>query len=87
MLAVANFGAIGGLIPLLGCAEADISKLIELSEEFSLVHDPNHVALERLFRVDDIKVGATSRKAIPSLVELLKPVSEHPGAPSLALGF
>lgn len=87
LLAVANSGAVGGLIPLLGCAEADISKLIELSEEFSLVHDPDHVALERLFRVDDIKVGATSRKAIPALVELLKPIPDRPGAPSLALGL
>jgi hypothetical protein len=63
----------------------DISKLIELSEEFSLVHNPDQVAMERLFRVDDIKVGATSRKAIPALVELLKPIPDRPGAPSLAL--
>lgn len=87
LLAVANSGAAGGLIPLLGCAEADISKLVELSEEFSLVHNPDQVALERLFRVDDIKVGATSRKAIPALVELLKPIPDRPGAPYLALGL
>eukprot|EP01018_Ginkgo_biloba_P037971 Gb_38411 [translate_table: standard] len=87
LLAVANSGAAGGLIPLLGCAEADISNLVALSEEFSLVRNPEQVALERLFRVDDIRVGATSRKAIPALVELLKPIPDRPGAPSLALGL
>jgi hypothetical protein len=51
LLAIANFGATGGLIPLLGCAEANILKLIELFEEFSLVHNPDQVALERLFRI------------------------------------
>ena len=65
----------------------DVLKLIELPEEFSLVHNPDQGALERLSRVDDIKVGATSRKAIPALVELLKPIPDRPGAPSLALGF
>ena len=40
-----------------------------------------------MFRVDDIKVGATSRKEIPTLVELLKLVLDHLGAPSLALGI
>ncbi|KAH9295260.1 hypothetical protein KI387_038848, partial [Taxus chinensis] len=87
LLAVANSGAAGGLITLLGCAEADINNLIALSEEFSLVRNPDQVALERLFRVDDIRVGATSRKAIPALVELLKPIPDRPGAPSLALGL
>ena len=51
LLAVANSGVASGLIPLLGCAEANILKLIELFEEFSLVHNPDQVALERLFRI------------------------------------
>ncbi|CAI9763071.1 unnamed protein product [Fraxinus pennsylvanica] len=43
--------------------------------------------LERLFSVDDIRVGATSRKAIPVLVDLLKPIPDRPGAPFLSLGL
>ncbi|XXG70674.1 hypothetical protein AAC387_Pa07g0105 [Persea americana] len=87
LLAVANSGAASGFISLLGCAEADISDLLELSEEFALVRNPDQIALERLFRVDDIRVGATSRKAIPFLVDLLKPIPDRPGAPFLALGL
>ncbi|QCD84732.1 vacuolar protein 8 [Vigna unguiculata] len=85
LLSVANSGAAGGLISLLGCADTDIQDLLELSEEFSLVRYPDQVALERLFRVEDIRVGATSRKAIPALVDLLKPIPDRPGAPFLAL--
>ncbi|KAJ7945366.1 U-box domain-containing protein [Quillaja saponaria] len=87
LLSVANSGAAVGLISLLGCADIDIQDLLELSEEFALVRYPEQVALERLFRVDDIRVGATSRKAIPALVDLLKPIPERPGAPFLALGL
>ncbi|CAL5365470.1 unnamed protein product [Camellia sinensis] len=87
LLSVANSGAAGGLISLLGCADVDIYDLLELSEELSLVQYPEQVALERLFRVDDIRVGATSRKAIPALVDLLKPIPDRPGAPFLALGL
>ncbi|KAK1605128.1 hypothetical protein QYE76_028801 [Lolium multiflorum] len=87
LLAVANSGAATGLISLLGCADVDIADLVELSEEFMLVHNPDEVTLEKLFRVDDIRVGSTSRKSIPLLVDLLKPIPERPGAPFLALGL
>ncbi|GAB4848661.1 Interactor with COP9 signalosome (CSN) complex [Ancistrocladus abbreviatus] len=87
LLSVANSGAAGGLITLLGCAEDDIRDLLKLADEFSLVYYPEQVALERLFRVDDIRIGATSRKAIPALVDLLKPIPDRPGAPFLALGL
>ncbi|XP_074321209.1 protein CELLULOSE SYNTHASE INTERACTIVE 1-like isoform X2 [Silene latifolia] len=87
LLSVANSGAAIGLITLLGCADEDIYDLLKLSEEFSLVSYPDQVTLERLFRVDDIRVGATSRKAIPALVDLLKPIPDRPGAPFLALGL
>ncbi|XP_031498244.1 protein CELLULOSE SYNTHASE INTERACTIVE 1 [Nymphaea colorata] len=87
LLAVANSGAAGGLISLIGSADADISAVLALSERFSLVRYPDQVALERLFRVDDIRNGATSRKAIPSLVDLLKPIPDRPNAPFLALGL
>ncbi|KAL0378431.1 UNVERIFIED_CONTAM: protein CELLULOSE SYNTHASE INTERACTIVE 1, partial [Sesamum radiatum] len=78
LLSVANSGAAAGLISLLGCADDDIHDLLELAEEFSLVRYPDQVALERLFRVDDIRLGATSRKAIPALVDLLKPIPDRP---------
>ncbi|XP_038984803.1 protein CELLULOSE SYNTHASE INTERACTIVE 1-like isoform X2 [Phoenix dactylifera] len=87
LLAVANSGAAGGLISLLGCAEIDISDLLELSEEFYLVRHPEQVTLEKLFKVEDIRVGATARKAIPPLVDMLKPIPDRPGAPFLALGL
>ncbi|PPD97636.1 hypothetical protein GOBAR_DD05343 [Gossypium barbadense] len=87
LLSVANSGAAGGLISLLGCADVDIQELLDLSEEFALVRYPDQVALERLFRVEDIRVGAASRKAIPALVDLLKPIPDRPGAPFLALGL
>ncbi|XP_028763553.1 protein CELLULOSE SYNTHASE INTERACTIVE 1 [Neltuma alba] len=87
LLSVANSGAASGLISLLGCADTDIQDLLDLSEEFSLVRHPDQVALERLFRVDDIRASATSRKAIPALVDLLKPIPDRPGAPFLALGL
>lgn len=87
LLAVANSGAAGGLIPMLGMSESDVSDLVLLSEEFALPGHPDQVTLERLFRVDDIRVGATARKAIPMLVDLLKPLPDRPGASPLALGL
>ncbi|KAL8497357.1 hypothetical protein ACS0TY_020879 [Phlomoides rotata] len=87
LLSVANSGVATGLISLLGCADEDIHDLLELAEDFALVRYPDQVALERLFRVDDIRLGATSRKAIPALVDLLKPIPDRPGAPFLSLGL
>ncbi|XP_010526641.1 PREDICTED: uncharacterized protein LOC104804152 [Tarenaya hassleriana] len=87
LLSVANSGAAVGLITLLGCADVDIKDLLQLSEEFRLERYPDQIALERLFRVEDIRVGATSRKAIPLLVDLLKPIPDRPGAPQLALNI
>lgn len=87
LLSVANSGAAAGFISLLGCSDDDIKELLQLSQEFALVRYPDQVALERLFRVEDIRVGATSRKAIPLLVELLKPIPDRPGAPLLSLNL
>ncbi|WOK96271.1 hypothetical protein Cni_G04978 [Canna indica] len=87
LLAIANSGAATSLLSLLGCADSDIADLLELADEFFLVRNPEQVALEKLFRVDDIRNGATSRKAIPVLVDLLKPIPDRPGAPFLALGL
>eukprot|EP00850_Spirogloea_muscicola_P022561 SM000301S11764 [mRNA] locus=s301:97323:108720:+ [translate_table: standard] len=87
LLAVANSGAVGGLITMLGNSESEISNLLALAEEFSLARNPEQVALERLFRCDDIRGGGTARKSIPALVDLLKPHIDRPGAPPLALGL
>ncbi|RWR93044.1 LOW QUALITY PROTEIN: C2 calcium-dependent membrane targeting [Cinnamomum micranthum f. kanehirae] len=87
LLAIANSGAASALISMLGCSEANISDLLELSKEFGLACNPELVTLEKLFKVDDTRVGATSRKAIPALVELLKPIPDRPSASSLALGL
>lgn len=87
LLAVANSGATAALIAMLGNPESDISSLVALSDDFSLARNPEHVALERLFRCDDIREGATARKAIPALVKLLSPMPDRPGAPPLALGL
>ncbi|ONK75510.1 uncharacterized protein A4U43_C03F17650 [Asparagus officinalis] len=87
LLAVANSGAASGLISLLGCAETDIAELSQLSDDFFLVRNPEHVALDRLFKDEEIRVGTTSLKAIPAIVDLLKPIPERPGAPYLALGL
>ncbi|GLJ09423.1 hypothetical protein SUGI_0109450 [Cryptomeria japonica] len=87
LLAVANSGAAGSLIPFLGTMDSDIANLEMLSDEFSLVHHPDQVVLEQLFQVDEIRVNATARKSIPALVELLRPMPDRPGAPPLALNI
>lgn len=87
LLAVANSGAASGLLAMLGNMESDISHLTALAEDFGLAVHPEQVALERLFRCDDIQKGPVARKAIPALVDLLKPMPERPGAPPLALGL
>jgi hypothetical protein len=87
ILTIANSGVAIGLISLLGCADSDIADLLELSEEFKLPTNPDQIALERMFRVDEIRVGATSKKAIPALVDLLKPIPDRPGAPVLSVGL
>ncbi|XP_077214224.1 CELLULOSE SYNTHASE INTERACTIVE 3 [Tasmannia lanceolata] len=84
-LAIANSGAVGGLITLLGSIESDTPNFVTLSEEFSLVRNPDQVVLEHLFEVEDVRVGATARKSIPLLVDLLRPMPDKPGAPPIAV--
>eukprot|EP00897_Mesotaenium_endlicherianum_P008371 jgi/Mesen1/7562/ME000392S06825 len=85
LLAVANAGAIPSLIALLGTPWSEV--LAGLADDFALAQHPERVALERLFRCDDIKDGAAAQKAIPLFVDLLKPLAERPGAPPQALGL
>ncbi|KAH6782643.1 CELLULOSE SYNTHASE INTERACTIVE 3 [Perilla frutescens var. frutescens] len=83
-LAVANSGAVAGLVTLIGHMESDIPNLITLSEEFYLARNPDLVVLDSLFQIDDVRAGSVARKTIPLLVDLLKPIPDRPGAPSSA---
>uniref|UniRef100_A0A1D1XP97 U-box domain-containing protein 13 n=1 Tax=Anthurium amnicola TaxID=1678845 RepID=A0A1D1XP97_9ARAE len=84
-LAIANSGAVGGLIGLVGHIESDIPNLVALSEEFALLHNPDQVVLKHLFSIEDVRIGATARKSIPLLVDLLRPMPDRPGAPPIAV--
>ncbi|KAL8167222.1 hypothetical protein V2J09_008721 [Rumex salicifolius] len=87
LMTVANSGAISGLITLIGCIESDMPNLIDLYEEFSLLRNPDQVVLERLFEIDDVRLGLIARKAIPLLVDLLRPMPDRPSAPPAAVNL
>ncbi|CAI9115428.1 OLC1v1016328C1 [Oldenlandia corymbosa var. corymbosa] len=80
-LAVAYFGVVAGLVSLLGHVESDMPKLVALSDDFSLVKNPDQVVLELLFEMEDVRIGSTAEKTIPILVDLLRPMPDRPGAP------
>ncbi|KAF6170569.1 hypothetical protein GIB67_031977 [Kingdonia uniflora] len=84
-LAIANSGAVAGLITLIGYIESDMPNLVALSEEFSLVCNPDQVVLDHLFEIEDVRSGSTGRKSIPLLVDLLRPIPDRPGAPPVAV--
>ncbi|KAL0326153.1 UNVERIFIED_CONTAM: protein CELLULOSE SYNTHASE INTERACTIVE 3 [Sesamum radiatum] len=84
-LAIANSGAVAGLTTLIGHLESNMLNLIALSEEFSLIRNPEQVVLESLFLIDDVRVGSVARKTIPVLVDLLRPMPDRPGAPPFAV--
>ncbi|KAJ8450303.1 hypothetical protein Cgig2_004760 [Carnegiea gigantea] len=85
MTAIANSGAVTSLVSLIGFVDSDISNIISLIEEFSLVRHPEQVVLERLFELEEVRLGSTARKAIPLLVDLLRPMPERPTAPPIAV--
>ncbi|KMT19699.1 hypothetical protein BVRB_1g007550 [Beta vulgaris subsp. vulgaris] len=82
---IANSGAVAGLVTLIGYVDTDMPNLISLTEEFSLVKNPEQVVLEHLFEIEDVRVGSTARKAIPLLVDLLKPMPDRPSAPPISV--
>ncbi|KAF9608979.1 hypothetical protein IFM89_012318 [Coptis chinensis] len=84
-LAIANSGAVAGLITLIGYIESDMPNLVALSEEFSLVRNPDQVVLDHLFGIEDVRTGSTARKSIPLLVDILRPMPDRPGAPPIAV--
>ncbi|KAJ9146274.1 hypothetical protein P3X46_028560 [Hevea brasiliensis] len=84
-LTIANSGAVAGLITLVGYIESDMPNFVALSEEFSLLRNPGQIILERLFEIEDVRVGSTARKCIPLLVDLLRPIPDRPGAPTISV--
>lgn len=84
-LAIANSGAIAGLITIIGHVESDMPNLIDLQEEFCLVRNPDQIVLDHLFEIEDVRLGSAARKSIPLLVDLLRPIPERPSAPPVAV--
>ncbi|XP_010243509.1 PREDICTED: uncharacterized protein LOC104587550 isoform X2 [Nelumbo nucifera] len=84
-LGIANSGAVAGLLTLIGYIELDMPKLVTLSEEFSLLQNPDQVVLDHLFRIKDVRTGPIALNLIPLLVDLLRPMPDRPGAPSIAV--
>ncbi|CAA6665079.1 unnamed protein product [Spirodela intermedia] len=76
LLAVANSGAAVGLISLLGCAETDISDLLELAREFSLAHRTPRGSHDRspgiLFSSAEITRHESASGAVSQLVAVLR---------------
>ncbi|MCL7043269.1 hypothetical protein MKW94_022103 [Papaver nudicaule] len=86
-MAIANSDAVAGLISLIGYIESDMPNLVALSQEFSLLRNPDRVVLEHLFDIEDVRVGSIARKSIPLLVDLLRPMPDRPGAPPFAVSL
>ncbi|KVH21214.1 Armadillo [Cynara cardunculus var. scolymus] len=84
-LAVANSGAVAGLTTLIGYVEADMPNLVAISDEFSLVRNPDQIVLKHLFAIEEVRNGSTACKTIPLLVDLLRPMPDRPGAPPFAI--
>ncbi|GAB2209714.1 hypothetical protein Drorol1_Dr00026937 [Drosera rotundifolia] len=85
ILTIANSGAVAGLISLIGFVDSDMPNLVALTEDFSLVRNPDQVILEHLFQIEEVRLGSTARKAIPMLVDLLRPMPDRPSAPSVSV--
>lgn len=84
-LAIANSGAVLGAVALIGQVESDMPNLVTMAEEFKLSDNPCQIMLRSLFELEDVCTGASARRSIPLLVDLLKPMPDRPGAPLIAL--
>ncbi|XP_037421776.1 protein CELLULOSE SYNTHASE INTERACTIVE 3-like [Triticum dicoccoides] len=84
-LAIANSGAVVGAIAMIGLIESDMPNLVTMAEEFKLAENPSQIILKSLFDLEDVLTGATVRRSIPLLVDMLKPMADKPGAPLVAL--
>ncbi|PWA49897.1 U-box domain-containing protein 13 [Artemisia annua] len=85
ILAVADSGAVAGLTTLIGYIEVDMPDLVAISDEFSLVRNPDQIVLEHLFAIEEVRAGSTACKTIPLLVDLLRPMPDRPRAPPSAV--
>ncbi|KAM7253018.1 hypothetical protein ACFE04_025636 [Oxalis oulophora] len=85
ILAIANSSAVADMISLIGLMESDLPNLVALAKEFDLVLDPGQVVLERLFQLEDVKVGPTAQKSIPLLLDILRPSPDRLAAPPFAV--
>lgn len=84
-LAIVNSGAAAGAIAMIGLVESDMPNLVTMAEEFKLAENPSQIILKSLFELEDVRTGATARRSIPLLVDILKPMPDRPGAPLVAL--
>ncbi|XP_037429576.1 protein CELLULOSE SYNTHASE INTERACTIVE 3-like [Triticum dicoccoides] len=84
-LAIANSGAVVGAIAMIGLIESGMPDLVTMAEEFKLAENPSQIILRSLFDLEDVRTGATARRSIPLLVDMLKPMADKPGAPLVAL--
>ncbi|KAL6547377.1 hypothetical protein OROMI_023098 [Orobanche minor] len=85
-LTIANSGAVAGLITLIGhLGPSDMPNLLALSDDFSLVKNPDQVVLESVFQDDNVRVGSLAWRTIPLLVDLLTPMPDRPGAPLISI--
>nr|CAD1842040.1 unnamed protein product [Ananas comosus var. bracteatus] len=55
------------------------------NSELKLAQNPGQVIMENLFKLEEVRTGATARKSLPLLVDLLRPMPDRPGAPLIAL--
>ncbi|KAJ3671644.1 hypothetical protein LUZ60_007723 [Juncus effusus] len=81
-LSISNSGAIPGLIALIGQIEPN---LVSLSEQFDLARDPSREIMKNIFELEEVVNSAISRRSIPLIVDLLRPIPDRPGAPLIAL--
>ncbi|CAD6257880.1 unnamed protein product [Miscanthus lutarioriparius] len=84
-LAIVNSGAVLGAVALIGQVESDMPNLVTMAKEFKLADNPSQIILRSLFELEDVCTGASARRSIPLLVDLLKPMPDRPGAPLIAL--
>ncbi|KAM7259539.1 hypothetical protein ACFE04_015280 [Oxalis oulophora] len=85
ILAISNSGAIAGMISLIGQMESNLPNLTTLSLEFDLVPNPGQVVLEHLFDDEDVRDCSSTRKSIPLLVDLLRPMPDRLDASPFAV--
>ena len=67
--------------------ESNIPNLVALPKEFYLDQKSVQVVMDNFiyFLIEDIRVGSTTRKSIPLLMDLLRLIPDRPGAPPIVV--